>query len=70
VEERGIALKKDREVQTMLGWFKDKDGEVRWGIEVVGGRDPVQWVDAPETGNHIREKSPLKPGWLLPWRRN
>jgi hypothetical protein len=70
VQERGVSLKKDREVQTMLGWFKDRDGEVRWGIEVVGGRDPVQWVDAPETGNHIREKGPLKARWLLPWRKN
>lgn len=70
VQERGVALKKDREVQTMLGWFKDRDGEVRWGIEVVGGRDPVQWVDAPETGNHIQEKSPPKAGRLLLWRKN
>jgi hypothetical protein len=70
VHERGVALKKDRDVQTMLGWFRDRDGEIRWGVEVVGGRDPVQWVEAPKTGNHIRGKSSAKPGCLLQWKKN
>ncbi|OAG04039.1 uncharacterized protein CC84DRAFT_1149876 [Paraphaeosphaeria sporulosa] len=48
VQERGLDLKRDTEVKTMLGWFKDRDGEVRWGIEVVGGRNPVEWVTAPQ----------------------
>ncbi|PVH96556.1 hypothetical protein DM02DRAFT_115979 [Periconia macrospinosa] len=47
VQERGPALKKDGNVKTQLGWFKGRDGEVRWGVEVVGGRNPVEWVDAP-----------------------
>ncbi|KAF2437904.1 hypothetical protein P171DRAFT_477814 [Karstenula rhodostoma CBS 690.94] len=48
VQERGLDLKRDTEAKTMLGWFKDRDGEVRWGIEVVGGRNPVEWVTAPQ----------------------
>lgn len=47
VQEKGVGLKRDAEVKTMLGWFKDRDGEVRWGVEVVGGRNPVEWVTAP-----------------------
>ncbi|KAG9191876.1 hypothetical protein G6011_10610 [Alternaria panax] len=50
VEERGVELKKANDVKTMLGWFKDRNGEERWGIEVVGGSDAVEWVDAPKTG--------------------
>ncbi|KAF2850524.1 hypothetical protein T440DRAFT_479216 [Plenodomus tracheiphilus IPT5] len=56
VEQEGVALKKSRDVNTMLGWFRDRDGNVRWGIEVVGGRDAVDWVDAPKEGWHVREK--------------
>jgi hypothetical protein len=29
INERGIELKKADDVKTMLGWFKDKDGEIR-----------------------------------------
>ncbi|KAL1598896.1 hypothetical protein SLS60_008040 [Paraconiothyrium brasiliense] len=47
VQQRGLDLKRDTEVKTMLGWFKGRDGEVRWGVEVVGGRNPVEWVTAP-----------------------
>ena len=69
VHERGVDLKKDTEVKTMLGWFKDRDGVVRWGVEVVGGRDAVEWVDAPKKGWHVREKSSFS-GRKLPWRKN
>jgi hypothetical protein len=62
IEERGVALKMDTEIKTMLGWFKDRDGTVRWGVEVVGGRDAVEWVDAPKTGWHVREKRSLLSG--------
>ena len=47
VQERGLALKRDKEVRTMLGWFKRRDGEVRWGVEIVGGPNAVEWVDSP-----------------------
>ncbi|KAL5385541.1 hypothetical protein DPSP01_004655 [Paraphaeosphaeria sporulosa] len=50
VQERGIAIKQDRKVCTKLGWFKDRRGQVRWGVEVVGGRNAVEWVDAPKQG--------------------
>lgn len=50
VQEKGVELKRDGEIKTKLGWFKGSDGEVRWGVEVVGGRNPVQWVDAPKSG--------------------
>ncbi|KAF1830045.1 hypothetical protein BDW02DRAFT_573425 [Decorospora gaudefroyi] len=64
VRERGMQLKKADDVSMMLGWFKDRDGEVRWGVEVVGGRDAVDWVDAPKTGWHVRRPSNRR---LLPW---
>jgi hypothetical protein len=50
VQERGMALKRDKSICTKLGWFKGRDGEVRWGVEVVGGRNAVEWVDAPKQG--------------------
>jgi hypothetical protein len=53
VAERGVDLKKNRDIKTMLGWFRDRDGQVRWGVEVVGGRNAVDWVDAPKTGFHV-----------------
>jgi hypothetical protein len=59
IHARGVALKKADDVKTMLGWFKDRDGE-------VGGRDPVEWVDAPKTGWHVKHSSNRM--WL-PWRR-
>jgi len=66
VEERGVALKNANDVKTMLAWFKDRDGEVRWGIEVVGGSDAAEWVDAPKTGWHAQGGS--RRGWI-PWRK-
>ncbi|KAJ4360477.1 uncharacterized protein N0V89_001041 [Didymosphaeria variabile] len=48
VQKRGLDLKRDTEVKTMLGWFKGRDGVVRRGMEVVGGRDAVEWVSAPQ----------------------
>ena len=56
IHERGAGLKRDEEVKTMLGWFKDSNNEIRWGVEVVGGRDAVEWVDSPKKGWHVREK--------------
>jgi hypothetical protein len=66
VHERGVELKKADDVKTMLGWFKDKHGDVRWGVEVVGGRDAVEWVDASKTGWHVKRSSNRR---LLPWGR-
>ena len=68
LDERGANLKRDLEVETMLGWFIDSRGEVRWGVEVVGGKNAVQWVDAPEQGWHVREKSFLQR--RLPWKQS
>ncbi|KAH7119731.1 hypothetical protein B0J11DRAFT_68808 [Dendryphion nanum] len=55
VQERGVSLKRDRNIMTRLGWFKGRDGEVRWGVEVVGGPDPVEWVSKP-TDPTMQEK--------------
>jgi hypothetical protein len=46
VHERGVEGMKKSGVVTRLGWFRDKTGVVRWGIEAVGGE--VEWVDGPE----------------------
>lgn len=58
IEQKGVALKKSRDIKTMLGWFQDRDGQTRWGIEVVGGRQAVDWVDAPKDGWHVRDAGP------------
>jgi len=47
-QREGVMLKKDGDIKTKLGWFKGRDGSVRWGIEVVGGQNAVEWVDAPK----------------------
>ena len=69
IAEKGVELKKNKDIKTMLGWFKDRDGQVRWGVEVVGGRNAVDWVDAPKQGFHIPDKTASKSmfAWL-PWR--
>ncbi|KAF2117412.1 hypothetical protein BDV96DRAFT_644835 [Lophiotrema nucula] len=58
VQQRGVEFKKEKNIKTKLGWFKGRDGEVRWGIEIVGGRDPVEWVSAPSNGSAMVQKSP------------
>jgi hypothetical protein len=72
VEEKGVEFKRNKEIKTMLGWFKDRDGQVRWGVEVVGGRNAVEWVDAPKQGFHIpsstRSKSASSIFAWRPWR--
>lgn len=46
VHDRGVAGLEESDVKTKLGWFKDKRGVVRWGVEVADV--DVEWVDAPE----------------------
>jgi hypothetical protein len=73
VEEKGVELKRNNDIKTMLGWFRDRDGQVRWGVEVVGGRNAVEWVDAPKQGFHVSNKTSKNGSSLLawrPWRRN
>ncbi|USP74676.1 hypothetical protein yc1106_01950 [Curvularia clavata] len=69
LQERGFEVKKAEDISTMLGWFKDRSGEVRWGVEVVGGRNAVEWVEAPKVGNLVAEKGTSRKIWL-PWGRN
>jgi hypothetical protein len=42
-------LVKNKQICTKLGWFRARNGQVRWGIEVVGdvGLGPVEWLDGP-----------------------
>ncbi|KAF2009514.1 hypothetical protein BU24DRAFT_401289 [Aaosphaeria arxii CBS 175.79] len=56
VQQRGLTLRRDRDIKTKLGWFKGKDGEVRWGVEIVGGPDAVEWVDSPANAAAIAKK--------------
>lgn len=69
LRERGFGIKKARDINTMLGWFKGRDGEVRWGIEVVGGRNAVEWVEAPKVGSLVVQKRAFRKAWL-PRRRD
>ncbi|KAH7382515.1 hypothetical protein DE146DRAFT_792925 [Phaeosphaeria sp. MPI-PUGE-AT-0046c] len=69
IADKGVELKKNKDIKTMLGWFKDREGQTRWGIEVVGGRNAVSWVDAPKQGFHVVDnKSSGSTGKLLAWR--
>ncbi|ORY17514.1 hypothetical protein BCR34DRAFT_596983 [Clohesyomyces aquaticus] len=45
VESRDFEeLRKSKDVVTRLGWFLDATGQKRWGLEVVGGENPVSWI--------------------------
>lgn len=47
VHERGVEGLKKSDVITRLGWFRDRRGIVRWGIEIVDA-EGVEWIDGPE----------------------
>lgn len=42
IDEIGIEGMKKAEVTTKLGWFRDKRGVTRWGVEVVNKN--VEWI--------------------------
>jgi hypothetical protein len=69
VHERGVEGMKKSGVMTRLGWFRDKRGVVRWGIEVVGGN--VEWVDGLEdleedgTSSEEQKDKKVMPGGAL-----
>jgi hypothetical protein len=60
VHMRGVRGVAKSDVRTKLGWFRDKRGVVRWGIEVADG--DVEWVDAPE-----KDGDDVEVGWS--WKR-
>lgn len=70
VQKHGVALKRNGNEKTMLGWFKGVDGQVRWGIEVIGDGGTAEWVDTPKQGWHILEKKRPLTTWLSRWRKN
>jgi hypothetical protein len=45
--ERGEEGLEKSGVMTRLGWFRDRRGVVRWGIEVVDA-EGIEWLDGPE----------------------
>lgn len=45
------------ELQTKLGWFRDKRGDVRWGIELFGEGSGVEWLDEDMAGKGVRPPS-------------
>ncbi|KAH7095344.1 hypothetical protein FB567DRAFT_512389 [Paraphoma chrysanthemicola] len=63
VHERGVDGIEKSGVMTKLGWFRDKRGVVRWGIELVGG--DVEWVDGPdedEDGDESKDEEAVPKG--------
>ena len=46
VKDFGVESMEKNGINTRLGWFRDKRGDVRWGAEVVDA--DVEWVDGPE----------------------
>ncbi|KAF1946595.1 hypothetical protein EJ02DRAFT_215291 [Clathrospora elynae] len=50
-EQYSIEELKRSGLKTKMGWFRDRNGIVRWGIEVVDAdadADAVEWVGKPE----------------------
>jgi hypothetical protein len=47
MHEQGLEHLETCSVETRLGWFRDKRGVVRWGIEVVDG--DVEWLEGPKS---------------------
>ncbi|KAF2828273.1 hypothetical protein CC86DRAFT_405278 [Ophiobolus disseminans] len=60
-------LVRNKQICTKLGWFRARDGHVRWGIEVVGdvGAGAVEWLDGP-VGVVWEEKGAKERTW---WER-
>lgn len=46
ISEVGVEGMERAGMKTRLGWFRDKRGTVRWGVEVV--KNDVQWLNGPE----------------------
>jgi hypothetical protein len=57
INEVGVEGMEKIGVETRLGWFRDKRGNVRWGVEIVeqGG---VEWMDGP--GNEEEEENRVR----------
>ncbi|KAJ8115377.1 hypothetical protein OPT61_g2973 [Boeremia exigua] len=53
VNEIGVEGMEKAGIKTRLGWFRDKRGVVRWGVEVVN--ENVSWVDGPDEGQDKKE---------------
>ncbi|KAH6629098.1 hypothetical protein C7974DRAFT_312103, partial [Boeremia exigua] len=45
VNEIGVEGMEKAGIKTRLGWFRDKRGVIRWGVEVVN--ENVEWVEGP-----------------------
>jgi len=47
IQKNGIENLEKSDARTKLGWFKDRRGAVRWGVELEDA-ERVEWVDPPE----------------------
>lgn len=60
IEEKGVdALMKEDNIYTVLGWFRDDDGVMRWRIEVVD-HDEVQRRPLSGSGAYVPVPSSLE----------
>ena len=66
-------LVRNQQICTKLGWFRAGNGQVRWGIEVVGdvGLGPVEWLDGPVgvVWEKAEEETDVKTGGPRSWLR-
>jgi Fe2+ transport system protein B len=46
IEEQGVENFAKSGRMTRLAWFKDRRGDVRWGVELVDA-EGVEWIDGP-----------------------
>lgn len=47
-ERHDIKTLRESGMSTRLGWFKDRNGTVRWGIELVDAPG-IEWIEEPRT---------------------
>lgn len=47
IQERGVEGFTKSGRMTRLGWFEDRRGHIRWGVELVDA-EGVKWVDKPD----------------------
>jgi hypothetical protein len=62
LRERDFGSLKGEQIATRLGWFRGRDGKIRWGVEVVEdvGLGVVEWVDGPDDVDWERVKEEKK----------
>ena len=52
----------DADVKTILGWFRDREGQERWGIELVGDESGIKWLEDDREDGEDEDSEDHRPG--------